>query len=217
MAAKDDESGRDLPHGLSGQEQTFAIVFGGTSPRGTCGAPLAIGKIAAQDMKPRAGEGFGHRSQQGRIAVGTGAVSDHKTSLSWLLRLVQPAADELAFKSRHNLKSLRIDFSFAPDGLAANASPARDFEIGKKFDERSFIFANAGETPERMTLSGAAADRPGEDGGSIAACHRYAARAITKGFEVDVQRTGSVELAKGTDAVADTGHEDSEIGAFGAL
>ena len=63
VAAEYDEFRRDLTHRFSGALQSLAIAWGGARERRTGRTHLAIGKIAAQNMKSRSGELFRYRAQ----------------------------------------------------------------------------------------------------------------------------------------------------------
>ena len=53
MPAEDDTSRRNLAHGVGGLTQSFAIAGRCAGKRRSGGTQLAIGKIAAQDVKSR--------------------------------------------------------------------------------------------------------------------------------------------------------------------
>ena len=63
VPAEDDEFRRDLTYRFGGALQSFAIARGCAWERRTRGTCLAIGKIAAQNVKPSAGELLRHGAQ----------------------------------------------------------------------------------------------------------------------------------------------------------
>jgi hypothetical protein len=102
MTSEDNGPGHDFAHGFDGALQAFAIALRRATMRRAGRALLAIGKIAAQDVKASGGEGFGNGKQERRIAIGASAVGDDEGFLRRLARFVEPATNEFALKMFRN-------------------------------------------------------------------------------------------------------------------
>jgi hypothetical protein len=105
-----------------------------------------------------------------------------------------------------------MELALAPNGLSAHAGPAGGFEIGDELGEVAFIFGFASETAERMGLTGTAAAALCRDLLELAASHADSRSAVAECAEIEIERTVAIELAQGTDAIADSGGEDPEVG-----
>lgn len=68
-----------------------------------------------------------------------------------------------------------------------------------------------------MNLAGACAAAFGFRAGQFAGCEAYVLRAFAEGTEIEVERSGAVKGLKGSDAVANSGEEHGEFGAFDDL
>lgn len=105
-----------------------------------------------------------------------------------------------------------MNFTLAPNGLATDAGPAGGFEVRNELGEGALIIGRAGEPTERMGLTGTTTATLGRDLLEIAASHADCGRAPTECAEVEIERTIAVQLAQGTDAIANARGEDPEVG-----
>ena len=105
--------------------------------------------------------------------------------------------------------------AFAPDGLAAYAGPAGRVDIGDEFGEVAFIFGHTHNASYRVRLAGVTAAAFRLHSPAFEAGHADGCGADADGFEVEVERAGSVEPAQRTDAVANASEEDGEFRAAG--
>jgi hypothetical protein len=96
--------------------------------------------------------------------------------------------------------------------LASDAGKLSSFKKRHKFSEVAFVLRFTHESSEQMDLAGAAAAAMQFDFANVASSHPHPGGALAERFEIEYERTGSVERAQPTDAIPNPREQDCEIG-----
>src|SRR6185295_11561171 len=85
------------------------------------------------------------------------------------------------------------NLALSPYGLPSHADPPRDLEIGHELGQSALVLGFTHESSKGVPLAGAPAHSFRFHEVDVAARHAYCGRSLAHGFEVDLQRIGSIE------------------------
>lgn len=117
-----------------------------------------------------------------------------------------------AENSEVRIQNVCFDLAVAPSTVPADAGPISSLEVGNEFGEITFVFGDADEAADAMSLAGAAAAAFYGDVVQYTTHRLHRSSSFGQSAKIDFKRPCSVQGTQGAQSIASARQERGEIG-----